>query len=1236
MVARWNTTRDRLQEDERRVSLNEVVEMDGTTLYEREDWPLSNNVPERSVSPETVISISPSSKLDNEEDGGDHVAVAKAEDNNRPAQPSQFDDGEVSDMEDDSEDSTSERRMRVSGGSSSLASERHGSTPDPAWRNTLSTVTSEQEEQLASQRAKDESDAVDVSPAITSDSSPAESTSNLQENSAVVQDNARAQAGDVTHSPSLNGIPDIHDEGRDMATPIQFGMDGTSESMSSPSSPPAYGRSTPNTNGHLRQGSMVKGTPPSRNSSSRRSQHITPLRDRLRYSWQSAQEEEPNRPRIHIIKLISNTATASAGFPQGEAFGFSMSPGGRRLAAYNSARLYILQTAALPVGISQDFALKRRPLAVEVVDEGGVLAILADEHTVNIYDLGHQQLERVKTIKTDFPTTCIALSPTGALLAAAYEGGVEIFSLAQSALPTDRRAVRCPKMDRLAFSEDSSTLLGTTVRINCSSTMAVSVPVFPSSATNIPTHEELKEAWCSELLHPENVRNSSHAIFMRENRETCNDRLFAWNGLEDTFGILNISDMQYGAIEFPVVISPPLSTCGGLGAAIHSPPSIDEHGDTVAMIVNDRTIRLYIVPHKLDDEDSTVEAHSIDHELDEGYGCPFTEVRWVHSSSSLPAPLTNQTNVQGRLVVASPGGVVESRPDEEPVDDIEGGRIILFDFDPQFAGQPGQTFSLTLGKSQPQLLEEPAIDVEQEVALVRRRTVNQSKGGGLSTRPVTLGRAASTVGRRDERAARSGATNATNRTIRNSLLSLQSDVSRSLPDLMESSEALDTFEEPYAQGAPRSQASLMRAASNAQRHRFQTLEERNQERVSVDSTGGFLPLPEYTEEPNAPLPSRFRAMAGLDTPAAAPASKPTVVTNANGDRMSPPSSTPSTAPAATAETFSSESAFQAASTQMQTQSPAAEPRSPTSSMASGEQLPSPITRSDTFDSLNSMPRSLRRAYGNLSPVTGTMPAITGTWGDVTPPTASNASRQAVTPSQSSTLRSGALSSTTESVSEEESADVILPAPVPRQLASSPFSRARQSSLNYRYSTSLLNPPGHPSPTHGPPSISSFGAEGSTSPTSTASSRTRRLPPHMQAFRNAAVSNSSASLFPPNLPADHVPVREPSSNAGSVPHPVTAWHPPGASSTYTVTATGSVRGHSRKSSTSNRSAFASTSKAKKLGFFRTGTTKKKKNNQLFGPEFAPNPPRSRGREDGSMMETKSMFTTMTGREKCVVM
>ena len=1256
MIARWSSTRERMLGDERRVGMGEIMEMDGTGLYERDNWPLVDGT-DRSTSPETVISLrspdgsslpSPRSPKIEEDDVEEGAVMRKPEDiGQEPA--AYFEEKDVSDLEEDSDEvSEDDELYDESRGSSPVLPRVSPSTdsPDPGGISDSSQPGSPNGHPRISPDAREQWRELQAPPREEqAEVFPIRDAHNAGDDESQTNGAPQDQSEELYGESDGHGITNGHadHEARDVATPIPFGLDGTSDSPpSNQTTPQAHGRSTPTMNWPMRQSSTLKGTPPSRNLS-RRSASITKSvlhdKSKLRYSWQSVQDDEPSRPRIHIIKLLSNTATASAGFPQGEAFGFSVSPHGRRVAVYNSARLYVLQTAALPVGISQDYALKRRPLAVEISDEGTMLAILMDEHTVNVYDLGHQQLRRIRTIRTEYPANCIALASTGGLLATGYEGGAEIFSLASSALATDRRSVRSQRMDRLMFSDDCSTLLGTTTRINVSHTMVISVPVFPAAASGIPTHEELKEAWCTDLLNPENVRNSSHAAFMRENRETCNERLFAWNGLEDTFGILNAGDLQYGNIDFPVVISPPLSTCGGLGAAIHSCPAIDEHGDTVAMVVNDRTIRLYIVPQKAEDDETTVEAHSIDHELDEGYGCPFTEARWVYSSTSLPAPVYNQAEVKGRLIVTSPGGVVEPSMNEEPVDDIEGGRIILFDFDPQFAGQQGQTFSLTLGKSQPQLLEEPKMDVADEIAIVRRRTVNQNKGGALSQRPIALGRAASTFAGRSERQLRAGSPSFGGRSGRASIYSMQSvqlEPNRSLPDLVETNETLDVLdamEEPYAQNAPRSQASLNRAASNAQRHRFQALEEKTQERVSVDSHGNFLPLPEYTEEPNAPLPSRFRAMAGLDGPAAAaPAAKPAVVTNMDGDRRSPASSTPSSAPAATSESFSAEQAFHAATVAQMNQDRQTTRPTPSSPSSSIPGLGS-MSRSDTFSSINSIPRNLQRAYKNAPSPGGSFTA--GEWESVSPTVGTNPGRQFPPPAQSSTWqRSRALSPPAETLPEEEPWDAISPMPPTSQ--SSRFNSSMPTSYSNRYSTSVLHPPGHSSPTRAPSSASSYGAD-SSSPSSTPSSRTRRLPPHIQSFhRAAAAANPSASLFPQTHASDHVPLplREPSPRAGAMPHPVTAWHPP-APSIASAPPSGVARAHSRKSSLSNKSAFASTEKAKKLGFFRMGTTKKK-NKNLYGPEFAPSrPPPSRGGE--SMLETRSMFTTFTrGEGKCVLM
>ncbi|KAM0707091.1 hypothetical protein Q7P35_006422 [Cladosporium inversicolor] len=1201
IVSRWNSTRERILLDDQRVKDQQIQELDGTGLYERSDWPMR------------PVSVSPPAESGgNAFDAADAVVDLAVEGSHHITDVATC-EPEVQWVvvaDDDDVDETPQ----------TWASHRaSGNGTWPRGRAALLPVREDEEashEPVRVRKGRDSGTSVSPSPNAEEVFATSVRQRQMQEakvtnidsqTSGLYADGPRSSSRSsarhvaITIEPPQDYDITIPTAERSQPTPSPTGSVQITPDYSRRTSPvaeEANGTSTVK----ARKSSIAK--PPLTEEASQLSSlhnlynttQITQNRDCVRYSWQSAQDDEPNRPRINIIKLVSNTATSSAGFPQGEAFGFSVSAGGRRVAAYNSARLYILQTLPLPVGISQDFALKRRPLAVEILDDGTFLAILSDQHTVNVWDLSQQSLQRSRTIKLDFPTYCIALAPTGGLLAVAYDGGVEIFSLDPNALPTDRRAVRSQKMDRLSFSQDGSTLLGSTTRINASSSVVVNVPVFPAAPNGVPTSEELKEAWCSELLHPENIRNSSHATFMRENRDSCTDRLFAWNGIADTFGILNTTNLQYGHVDFPVVISPPLSTCGGLGAAIHSVPAIDEYGDTVAMIINDRTIRLYIVPHKAADGDVSVEAHSIDHELDAGYGCPFSDARWVHSDTNASNLENNQTHVQGRLIVTSPGSVGDSGMPEESVQDVEGGRIIIFDFDSQFAGQPGQTFSLTLGNSPPQVLEEPEIDVAVEVALIRRRTVNQNRGGGLSQRAVSLGRAATTSNPSRNGVRIAGPDSAPRRA--NSVVSAYPVQPDALPDLAEANEANmphAAIDEPFLNTVPRSQASLQRAASNAQRHRFQALEERVHDRLGVENAAAFLPLPEYTEEPNAPLPSRFRAMAGLDTHAPA-AVKPSVTTNSNAGRAGLPSG-PASAPVSAADGFSSQEAYIAA---VSAQTP------------TGNNIGDIAPRQ--------MPRSLQRAYSNVvGPVgVGPAPQLVGDWMNVSPVGGHNP-RSFPSSSNGNAAQQSAVSPTTN----EEMWDSISP-DTPRN-------------NQYRYSTSLLNPPGHQvnQPLGSHPTNYARSAT-SILPPHINFATNRRVPPHIQAFRDAAAASSNtASLFSSAQPSDHVPYRQ-IEPVSTVPHPVTAWHPPRPSSPAPAPSVprGNVRsptgGHSRRTSQNIilKTAFPPTEKAKKLGFFK----RKRKGGE-----------RDSGLYEGTKLqkENKSDVQWMAGKKKkegsgCVVM
>jgi hypothetical protein len=1087
IVSRWNTTRERILQDERLQRNSHLQELDGTGIHFSESWPL------RPASTSSTMEIE-DKMLDDEtaKEGSHHITSLTPE-------------PEVQWVADNIEAERSLPTQRLSG----------------SWprRRTVLLPVSEEEDSRRVLKGCDSG---------TFESPPP----NAEEALVTSITQRRAQESKASQEASQNGSETantLDSSGEPIATAPSSTRVPSETSFVDRTSPTSdqSRRTSPTLDGEVatsisytRKSSIAKSSileDTSQRSSTynpHSTTQITQNYDRVRYSWQSVRDEQPNRPRVTILKIVSTAASSSAGFPQGEAFGFSISPGGRRIAAYNSARLYILQTTPLPVGISQDFELKRRPLAVEVLDDGTFLAILSDQHTVNVYDLS--QSRRCKTIKLDFPTYCIALAPMGGLLAAAYEGGVEIFSLDPAALPTDRRAVRSQRMDRMSFSQDGSTLLGTTTRVNASSSVIVNVPVFPASPDGVPTSEELKEAWCSELLHPENIRNSSHASFMREDGNTCNDRLFAWNGIADTFGVLNTTDLKYGNVDFPVVVSPPLSSCGGCGAAIKSAPALDEFGDTVAMIVNDRTVRLYIVPHKASESEAAVEAHSIDHELDEGYGCPFSDARWVYSDNSRPGQSNSQGHVQGRLLVTSPGGVGDSGLPEESVQDIEGGRIIMFDFDSQFSGQPTQTYSLALGKSPPQTLEEPEIDVADEVALIRRRTINQSKGGGLSQRPVTLGRAATTFNpARNGNRSNSPAFNLRRASSATSMNPGQSDAARSLPDLLETNEASEStaaIDEPFLNTAPRSQASLQRAASNAQRHRFQALEERSQQRMSADSAASFLPLPEYTEEPNAPLPSRFRVMAGLDSHPPNE-SKPAVVTKSNVRHSG---------------------GFQS---QANTPSPAVG-RSTVEQPFAGPVATTPTARGTRVNSAQpQIPRSLQRAYshavGRMG--TGQAPTLIGDWQNVSP----------IGPNSENGFPASFNNGAPQSAAPRASSAA------PRTSVEEPWNQTSSDTTRiprYRHSTSLLNPPGHRTPHPSPNPAAPAYPQNARSMLPSQQNLNRHMPAYMQAFHDSSAASSSlpTSLFSAAQMPDHVPHRilEPIS---AVPHPVTAWHPPAPSS-----------------------------------------------------------------------------------------
>lgn len=444
-----------------------------------------------------------------------------------------------------------------------------------------------------------------------------------------------------------------------------------------------------------------------------------------------------------------------------------------------------------------------------------------------------------------------------------------------------------------------------------------------------------------------------------------------------------------------------------------------------------------------------------------------------------------------------------------------------------------------------------------------------------------------------------------------SIGTMQSDGARSLPDLMENTEVPeDVYEEPYIQGAPRSHASLQRAASNAQRHRYQALEERDRESISVDSTGNFLPLPEYTEEPNAPLPQRFRALAGLDGPATFKNSgKPVDAPTGSSTGV------PHTAPPDVGEHFSADAAFRTANALHSSSSPTSPPASagippprPETSnsfyTSQGQNVRAPSIRSErslnggfyptlrggerefarpaspatstrTMESLGGsqqgnlrpgpygtpafLPRSLQRAYSNAVHPPPAFANNAGLADGRSASRAGNASAMAM--SYAGSVNGGSVQE------EEEEWDAI--SPVGPSGPMSPFGQrvsvaTNPSRLSQRERLESRNGSVVSGSTEASHAVGGMGVAGG-----------RRLPPHMEAFRRAAAANAnanansdaairnaanlhesiddngttlaSASLFPATVPRDQIPLRKTSVGAASaVRYPVTGWRPPAPS------------------------------------------------------------------------------------------
>ncbi|KAI4179040.1 MAG: hypothetical protein L6R41_008072 [Letrouitia leprolyta] len=628
------------------------------------------------------------------------------------------------------------------------------------------------------------------------------------------------------------------------------------------------------------------------------------------------------RPRQTIVSLTSSTTSCSASFPGGEAFEFAFSPNGEWTLALSSSRIYVLDTVSSDVSVARELKVLRRPVSAAILDDGSTLAVLSIDRKVNVYDLANSRVKHIRGISLDNPPHAITLSPKGEVLAAAYDGGIELHSLAPNALETDRRSVKCDYVDSLAFSKDGTMLLGTThQRIN-PSTVVLSAPFYDETNQELPASDVLSHMWTSQILFPNSSRDCSHATLLPDHAEgdaswTCTyDRVF------ESFRAVRTDDLRNGTTYFigPKRRRRSNSRPSKTKLTPCTLPATTDHGDLIAAGFLGRDIWLYGIPDGLDstnvsggeDSSNSTRPNSaasssrspavsqtrgesselrrlpqwqflVDknrnvlvkgRKVAEVHG--VTGVKWVDHRQSEKG----RRSVSERLLVSAPGGV-SGPPDFDIEQDdfasVDGGRLIILDFDRGVGDGRVEKVNIEVGNAKPELLEEEDMDIETEVDIIRRRTTRQRMGAGVGISVADALASAPELPLPADINASVPPANPPAESIDDPLVPTvrgRDQLPASPVEGLSLEEASQVFDGPYSHTSPRSRNSLFRSATavaaNRQRNppritlpdngqvQYRRADGRGELPHESDADNWVPPPPMYTPKAERPLPEHLR------------------------------------------------------------------------------------------------------------------------------------------------------------------------------------------------------------------------------------------------------------------------------------------------------------------------------------------------------------------------------------------
>ncbi|KAJ5523251.1 hypothetical protein N7513_012795 [Penicillium frequentans] len=581
------------------------------------------------------------------------------------------------------------------------------------------------------------------------------------------------------------------------------------------------------------------------------------------------------RPRKTLVRLISSSMSSSTAFPQGEVFRFSFSANGHMVLCISSSRIVVLELAGDPVSVKHELQTRRRPLGATILDDGSLLAVLSESYRVNIYRLSDGQAKRVQSIIVNDAPRDLKFSPTGSVLALSFEDSIEVHAVGEETLTTERRAARCLRVDALSFTPDGSMLLGSSVDYVTDGIVTITAPFYTETGTDASPEEVQMRMWTTQILFPEMARGLTHACLISEHDEGDDSWILVYDVQLAAFRAIRVNNVDAGGVYF----SSPFLAEESREMLPAMLPTIDDTGELAALGFQDSEVWLYGVPKRLDvaptdpapdgtsriitrmggvhhysssetPRDNLVQLEKLVQQskalirgrrVTDMHG--ITSTRWVHSAPSIKP--------KRRLVSVAPGGVRPQLFGEEDVP-VDGGRILLLDFERSTTDGEEIEFDIEVGETSPTMLLEPDSSLDTEVELQRRRTRlvrndTDATGTGLRPRPST-------------------------RTV--PVLDRQRPMSLAIPTLPNGVNSNGVVDVPYDNQQPRSGETLHRAAtataSTRGRYdpRYRSTPNHRYVPHESDADNWVPPPPPYKREPDSPLPDHLQQtlMPGLSTP----------------------------------------------------------------------------------------------------------------------------------------------------------------------------------------------------------------------------------------------------------------------------------------------------------------------------------------------------------------------------------